>query len=110
MDDSGPLAIEGQAEFNAQGWHDVSETCRITYRYPNDVTLIVGQQQRDIGMGTKFIGEKGTLHVDRGNSRPTQPRSWRPSWPRMTCVLMRAAIITATHRLREEPGAAHLRR
>ncbi|MCA9105286.1 MAG: Gfo/Idh/MocA family oxidoreductase [Planctomycetales bacterium] len=66
MDESGPLAIEGQAEFNAQGWHDVSETCRITYRYPNDVTLIVGQQQRDIGMGTKFIGEKGTLHVDRG--------------------------------------------
>ena len=28
--------------------------------------MIVGQKQRDIAMGTKFIGEKGTLHVDRG--------------------------------------------
>lgn len=66
MDDSGPLEVSGEAEFNSNGWHDVSEACRITYRYPNDVTMIVGQRQPDIIMGTKFIGELGTLHVDRG--------------------------------------------
>lgn len=74
MDDSGPLEVSGDAEFNAHHWHDVSEACRITYRYPNDVTLIVGQRQPDIAMGTKFIGELGTLHVDRGklSADPTE--------------------------------------
>ena len=66
MDDSGPLEIEGTATFNAQQLHDVSEKCRIEYRYPNDVLMVVGQGQPDITMGTTFIGEKGTIHVNRG--------------------------------------------
>lgn len=65
MDESGPLSVHGQATFHPQGWHEVSETCRVTYKYPNDVTMIVGQVQTDIPDGTTFIGDKGKLHVNR---------------------------------------------
>ena len=65
-DDSGPLAIEGTADFHPQKWHEVSEKCRVTYRYPNDVTMIVGQKQADIPDGATFIGNRGKIHVTRG--------------------------------------------
>jgi predicted dehydrogenase len=66
MDDSGPLTVEGKATFHPKGWHDVSETCRISYQYPNDVEMIVGQGQKDIQMGTRFVGESGEIYVNRG--------------------------------------------
>ncbi|MFM9116289.1 MAG: Gfo/Idh/MocA family protein [Planctomycetota bacterium] len=65
-DDSGPLAIEGTAEFHPMKWHEVSEKCRVTYRYPQDVTMIVGQKQPDIPDGATFIGSRGKIHVTRG--------------------------------------------
>ena len=65
-DDSGPLEIEGQATFHPQKWHEVSETCRVTYKYPNDVTMIVGQKQKDIPDGATFVGSKGKIYVTRG--------------------------------------------
>jgi hypothetical protein len=66
MDDSGPLSVEGEATFHPEKWYEVTSTCRITYKYPNDVTMIVGQLQDDIPQGTTFIGEKGKIHVNRG--------------------------------------------
>lgn len=65
-DDSGPLEIDGTATFHPKKWHEVSETCRVTYRYPNDVTMIVGQGQADIKEGATFIGSKGRIWVARG--------------------------------------------
>ena len=66
MDDSGPLEVEGTAEFNPKGWHEVTEKCRIDYKYAGGITLTVGQEQSDIPMGTTFIGDKGKIHVNRG--------------------------------------------
>ena len=66
VDDSGPLSIEGVATFHPRKWHEVSETCRVTYKYPNDVTMIVGQKQKDIPDGATFIGTKGKIFVTRG--------------------------------------------
>ena len=66
MDDSGPLSVEGKGEFHPQGWIDVSTACRLTYQYPNDVTMILGQQQPDIAQGTRFIGTEGEIFVNRG--------------------------------------------
>lgn len=71
MDDSGPLEIGGEATFHPQMWHEVTETCRVTYKYPGDVTMIVGQKQKDIPGGTTFIGDKGTIYVDRGKLTST---------------------------------------
>jgi predicted dehydrogenase len=66
MDDSGPSAAEGTATFHPQGFHEVTETCRVTHQYPNGVQVIVGQAQKDIPGGATFIGSEGTLYVNRG--------------------------------------------
>ena len=72
MDNSGPLEVHGVAKFHPMNWHEVTEECRITYKYPNDVEMIVGQKQSDIPIGTTFIGSDGTIHVNRGklSSKP----------------------------------------
>jgi predicted dehydrogenase len=66
VDDSGPMEIEGTATFHPMNWHDVTETSRITYKYPNDVTMILGQAYNDVPQGTTFIGDQGTIFVNRG--------------------------------------------
>jgi predicted dehydrogenase len=66
MDDSGPVSSEGTGTFHEQSWHEVSETCRITYTYANGVKVILGQKQADIPQGATFQGDKGTIYVTRG--------------------------------------------
>lgn len=66
MDDSGPVAVEGKATFNQPNISEVTETCRITYTYDNGVKVILGQLDPEIPNGAKFIGEKGTVSVNRG--------------------------------------------
>jgi predicted dehydrogenase len=66
MDDSGPVATEGTATFNAEKLHEVTETFRLTHTYANGVKLIAGQQQKDIPTGCTFLGDKGKLFVTRG--------------------------------------------
>ena len=65
-DNTGPIATEGVATYHPQGFHDVTETCRITHTYSSGVQVIVGQKQSDIPGGTTFLGSKGQLHVNRG--------------------------------------------
>jgi predicted dehydrogenase len=65
MDNSGPVAIEGTAEFHPDRWYEVTMKCRLTYTYANGVKLVVGQQQDDLKKGVTFIGTKGTVFVDR---------------------------------------------
>ena len=72
-DESGPTEVSGTAQFHPQGWHDVSESCRIEYLYPDQVKMIVGQNQKDIRMGTKFIGADGWIFVDRGKLEASDP-------------------------------------
>jgi predicted dehydrogenase len=72
VDDSGPLEVDGTATYHPQKWYEVTESCRLTYKYPNDVTMIVGQGQKDIPGGVTFIGDKGKIEVNRGKL-VTQP-------------------------------------
>jgi predicted dehydrogenase len=66
MDNSGPVAVEGAAEFHPQQWYEVTSSCRLTYTYANGVKIVLGQQQPDIKGGCTFIGTKGKIFVDRG--------------------------------------------
>ena len=66
MDNSGPVAVEGTAEFHPQMLHEVTEKCRLTYTYANGVRLTLGQGQQDIAEGTTFIGTRGRVAVGRG--------------------------------------------
>lgn len=71
-DDSGPLSVHAeQVSFHPQGWHEVTESCRIVYDYGDGVTMVVGQKQKDIKMGTRFIGDKGEIFVNRGVFEPS---------------------------------------
>jgi predicted dehydrogenase len=66
MDESGPVACEGTAEFHPQMFHEVTEKCRLTYTYANGIRMTLGQGQKDIPGGTVFIGTKGRVTVNRG--------------------------------------------
>jgi len=66
MDNSGPVAIEGTAEFHPQMLHEVTEKCRLVYTYANGIRMTLGQGQKDIPGGTTFIGTKGKVSVNRG--------------------------------------------
>jgi len=66
MDNSGPVTIEGTAEFHPEKWYEVTKSCRINYTYANGVKLILGQDAKDIKTGVKFIGSKGSIYVTRG--------------------------------------------
>ena len=71
MDNSGPLLVEGEATFHPDGYHEVTQTIRLKYTYPQGVSMLVGQGQKDIRGGTTFIGEKGTIYVNRGQLSST---------------------------------------
>jgi predicted dehydrogenase len=73
MDDSGPLEIGGTATFHPQRWHEVTETCRLTLKYPGGVEVVVGQKEKDIPGGVTFVGSKATLFVDRKKITCTVP-------------------------------------
>lgn len=74
MDDSGPISIEGTGTYpNEKHLCEVTDTCRITYTYANDVKIILGQQQKDIPGAVTFIGEKGRVFVDRGKITADPP-------------------------------------
>jgi len=65
MDDSGPVSVEGAAEFHPEHWYEVTMACRLVNTYANGVKMIVGQGQKDIKGAVTFIGEKGKISVDR---------------------------------------------
>ena len=65
-DRTGPLSAEGVATYHPEHWYEVTKTCRVTYQYANDVTMIVGQGQKDIPLGITFRGSEGSIFVNRG--------------------------------------------
>jgi len=66
MDNSGPIAVDGSATFNAEKLYEVTETCRLVYTYANGAKVTLGQLQDDIPGGVTFIGSQGQLRVNRG--------------------------------------------
>lgn len=74
MDDSGPISVKGTAEFHPEKWYEVTQSCRLSYRYKNGTELILGQGQKDVPQGVTFIGDKGRIYVTRGKltSDPTE--------------------------------------
>ncbi len=72
MDNSGPVSIEGTGTFKLpKELCEVNDTCRITYTYANGITVVLGQQQKDIPDQVTFIGEQGKVYVTRGKIEAT---------------------------------------
>lgn len=67
FDNSGPSEIEGHGEFPPKD--AVWNTCtkyRIELKYPRNITMTIAGGYDDIRGGTKWIGTKGWVFVDRG--------------------------------------------
>jgi predicted dehydrogenase len=74
MDNSGPVSVEGTATFPKEKDRcEVTDTCKLTYTYANGVTVVLGQQQKDVPDSVTFIGEKGKVHVTRKDITSDQP-------------------------------------
>jgi predicted dehydrogenase len=73
MDESGPVTVEGTADFNRDGWYETPDSTEIRYTYANGVVLTTQQNPKikTIGNGTQFVGEKGSLFVYRGGITAT---------------------------------------
>lgn len=70
FDNVGPTEVEGQGEFPPKDaiWNTCTKY-RINLKYPNDVAMIIAGGHPDIRGGTKWIGDKGWVWVDRGGFR-----------------------------------------
>lgn len=65
MDNSGPVQIEGKGDYDPEKRFEVPVLSEIHYRYANGVHVIL-EQKPGVPIGTTFIGEKGTIYVNRG--------------------------------------------
>jgi predicted dehydrogenase len=63
----GPFEVSATAEFPEKTavWNTAGKF-RVTCKYPNDVEVVIAGGYGDIASGTKWIGESGWVHVDRG--------------------------------------------
>lgn len=66
-DDTGPISVEGSAEWPQSGSCDTVLGWRIRYEFAKAAPVTFVNEGRDgIGHGTRFIGESGWVHVLRG--------------------------------------------
>jgi predicted dehydrogenase len=68
MDESGPTTIEGTATYNKDKWYETPDKCTINYTYANGVKVVCSMDEKG---GCTFIGEKGSIFVDRGRITST---------------------------------------
>ncbi len=66
MDNSGPELITGTVTYHPQNWYEVPMSSRVEYVYAPGTKIVLAQGDKLIQGGTKFIGEKGWIFVNRG--------------------------------------------
>jgi hypothetical protein len=66
-DYAGPYEVEGSGEWPNRGrlWNTATRY-RVTAKYPHDVTMVIAGGYEDIQSGTKWIGDRGWVWVNRG--------------------------------------------
>jgi len=75
LDYSGPYEVEGHGEYPNRGrlWNTATRY-RVTVRYPKEITMAIAGGHDDIQSGTKWIGDRGWVWVNRG-ALDANPRS-----------------------------------
>ncbi len=76
FDETGPVSIEARGEYAKAGIYDSPVRYRVDATYGDGTPLVVAGGYPEIWPGTKWIGERGWIWVDRGEFR-TEPASLR---------------------------------
>ncbi len=67
-DKTGPVSVEGNGVYPREGIFDVPVEYDFTCEYITGVTLrVANESKQPHGMGTVWYGDKGWIHVDRGD-------------------------------------------
>jgi hypothetical protein len=74
FDTTGPYEIEGSGRYPRDGLYDSPTRYRLTAKYAGGVTMIIAGGYRDIRSGTKWIGDKGWVWVNRNDSLEGEPK------------------------------------
>lgn len=72
-DETGPYEVSASGDFLTQGLWDVPVRYRVTAKYAGDVEMIVAGGHADIQGGTRWIGDDGWVHCDRGRLEASRP-------------------------------------
>lgn len=79
---TGPISVEGKGDYPTDGLYNAATAYKFQAEYapgaspvaPKGFTMwVMNDQQTGFGMGTKFIGDKGWLHVSRGDTLTIEP-------------------------------------
>ncbi len=75
-DRTGPISVEGEGVYPREGIFDVPVEYDFTCEYATGVKMRVANSSRLVhGMGTAWYGDKGWVHVDRGDViRTSEPK------------------------------------
>ncbi len=65
LDYTAPIEIEGVGDYSRDGVYNAATKYRLTAKYANGITMIIAGGYADIRSGTKWIGDKGWVSVDR---------------------------------------------
>ncbi len=83
MDHSGPVEVKGAGEFPLKDavWNTATQY-RVECKYANGIEMVIAGGHEDIKGGTKWIGEKGWVHVNRGVFEASNPEWVKPNFDR----------------------------
>jgi predicted dehydrogenase len=74
FDRTGPYEISGEGTYPTEGLWDAPTDYRFTCKYDGDVTMVIGSTTRIGFMGTKWHGDDGWIHVNRGGLQASDQR------------------------------------
>lgn len=68
LDDTGPVSIEGKGQYCAEGIYDTPYAYEFECIYADGLRMkVANASAQPKGMGTVWYGDKGWIHVDRGD-------------------------------------------
>jgi len=76
FDMTGPVAVEARGEYAKSGIYDSPVRYRVEAAYADGTPLVVAGGYPEIWGGTKWIGERGWIWVDRGAFRAEPASLW----------------------------------
>lgn len=78
MDDTGPVEVEGKADYPSDGLWNAPTAYDFTCKYATGEEFRVANSEAIGFMGTKWHGTDGWIHVNRGGTEASDPELLRP--------------------------------